>query len=76
MKPEDTIIPTNEAERHARLAAPLVLDLIRFTEREHRRGKAGIMRHLASFFKSPMGENVPPEFHKQYLLLEQWADNP
>ena len=58
------------------LAAPLVLDLIRFTEREHRRGKAGIMRHLASFFKSPMGENVPPEFHKQYLLLEQWADNP
>jgi hypothetical protein len=32
------------------------------------------MTHLSSFFKSPMGENVPPEFHKQYLLLEQWAD--
>ncbi len=56
------------------LAAPLVLDLVRFTEREHRRGKAGVMTHLSSFFKSPMGANVPPEFHRQYLLLEKWAD--
>ena len=56
------------------LAAPLVLDLVRFTEREHRRGKAGVMTHLSSFFKSPMGANVPPEFQKQYALLEHWAD--
>lgn len=56
------------------LAAPLVLDLVRFTEREHRRGKAGVMTQLSSFFKSPMGANVPPEFHKQYALLERWAD--
>jgi myo-inositol-1-phosphate synthase len=56
------------------LAAPLVLDLVRFTEREHRRGKSGVMTHLSSFFKSPMGANVPPEFYKQYLLLERWAD--
>jgi len=56
------------------LAAPLVLDLVRFTEREHRRGKSGVMTHLSSFFKSPMGAGVPPEFHKQYTLLEQWAD--
>jgi myo-inositol-1-phosphate synthase len=56
------------------LAAPLVLDLIRFTEREQRRGKAGVMTHLSSFFKSPMGTDVPPEFPKQYALLENWAD--
>jgi myo-inositol-1-phosphate synthase len=56
------------------LAAPLVLDLVRFTEREHRRGRSGVMRHLSSFFKSPMGTDVPPEFHRQYALLEQWAD--
>ncbi len=56
------------------LAAPLVLDLVRFTEREHRRGKSGVMQHLSSFFKSPMGANVPPEFHRQYDLLERWAD--
>lgn len=56
------------------LAAPLVLDLVRFTEREHRRGASGVMRHLSSFFKSPMGTDVPPEFHKQYGLLERWAE--
>jgi len=55
------------------LAAPLVLDLVRFTEREWRRGKSGVMAHLGSFFKSPMGTDAP-EFHKQYTLLEDWAD--
>lgn len=54
------------------LAAPLALDLIRLTEREQRRGKSGIMRHLSSFFKSPMGEDVPPEFVVQYQMLESW----
>lgn len=55
------------------LAAPLVLDLVRLTEREHRRGGKGVMTYLSSFFKSPLGDNVPPEFSKQYQLLEQWA---
>ena len=56
------------------LAAPLVLDLVRFTEREARRGGVGVMQHLASFFKSPMGESVPPEFGKQFQSLELWAE--
>jgi myo-inositol-1-phosphate synthase len=55
------------------LAAPLVLDLVRFTEREWRRGTSGVMTHLASFFKSPMGENVPPEFGRQFEGLLEWA---
>jgi len=55
------------------LAAPLVLDLIRFTEREQRRGKSGVMSFLSSFFKSPMGCELP-EFHAQYRLLEAWAE--
>lgn len=55
------------------LAAPLVLDLVRLTEREQRRGRSGVMRHLSSFFKSPAGEDVPPEFARQYALLEDWA---
>ena len=54
------------------LAAPLVLDLVRFTERERRRGKSGVMGFLASFFKSPMACTIP-EFGNQYLLLEAWA---
>lgn len=56
------------------LAAPLVLDLVRFTERERRRGTSGVMTQLSSFFKSPMGTDLPPEFSKQYALLEAWAD--
>lgn len=55
------------------LAAPLVLDLVRLTEREMRRGGSGVMRHLSSFFKSPLGDDIPPEFPKQYMMLEQWA---
>jgi len=55
------------------LAAPLVLDLIRFTERAHRRGDRGLLTFLASFFKSPLGigEN---NFVRQFQLLEDWAD--
>lgn len=55
------------------LAAPLVLDLVRLTEREHRRGQCGVMNHLAAFFKSPMGPHEP-EFAKQFIALERWAD--
>ena len=37
------------------LAAPLIIDLVRFTELEARRGRGGPMRHLACFFKDPIG---------------------
>ncbi len=57
------------------LAAPLVLDLVRFTEREWRRGdRSGVMSHLSSFFKSPM-QATTPEFERQYQQLEEWANN-
>ena len=36
-------------------AAPLVLDLVRLAELAHRRGEAGLMTHLASYFKDPLG---------------------
>ena len=54
------------------LAAPLVIDLIRLTEREARRGSAGVMSHLASFFKSPMGCDEPA-FAYQFQQLLQWV---
>jgi myo-inositol-1-phosphate synthase len=55
------------------LAAPLVLDLIRFTERAARRGERGLLTFLASFFKSPLGvkEN---DFVRQFQMLERWAE--
>jgi myo-inositol-1-phosphate synthase len=55
------------------LAAPLVLDLVRFTERTRRQPGGGVMSHLCSFFKSPMGTDVP-EFAKQFAMLERWTD--
>jgi myo-inositol-1-phosphate synthase len=50
------------------LAAPLAIDLARLADLEKRRSGRGLMRHLASFFKSPEGveEN---DFFKQFDLL-------
>lgn len=54
------------------LAAPLVLDLVRFVELSHRHGETGLLSHLGSFFKRPLGmENHA--FDHQSLLLEEWA---
>lgn len=54
------------------LAAPLVLDLARLALLAQRRGESGIMRHLACFFKSPMGV-ADHDFFKQYALLEEYV---
>jgi myo-inositol-1-phosphate synthase len=54
------------------LAAPLVLDLVRFTELAHRRGERGLLTFLACFFKSPLGVEQH-DFVRQFQMLEQWA---
>jgi myo-inositol-1-phosphate synthase len=54
------------------LAAPLVLDLIRFTEGAYRRGDLGVLEFLASFFKSPMGV-AEGGFEQQFQMLLEWA---
>jgi myo-inositol-1-phosphate synthase len=54
------------------LAAPLVLDLVRFTERSARAGESGPLRHLASFFKSPLGVDET-DFHRQFARLLDYA---
>jgi myo-inositol-1-phosphate synthase len=54
------------------LAAPLVIDLARLGLLAQRRGEAGILRHLACFFKSPMGVEEH-DFFKQFRLLEEYA---
>jgi myo-inositol-1-phosphate synthase len=54
------------------LAAPLVLDLVRFVELSQRRGETGLLSHLGSFFKRPLGlENHA--FDHQSALLAAWA---
>ena len=37
------------------LAAPLAIDLARLADLEKQRGGKGVLRHLACFFKSPVG---------------------
>ncbi len=54
------------------LAAPLVLDLVRFTELAWRRGDTGRLTFLASFFKSPYGVHEQ-DFTRQFQMLEAWA---
>jgi len=54
------------------LAAPLVLDMVRFTELARRRGEIGLMTFLASFFKSPYGVSEQG-FDQQFRMLEEWA---
>jgi myo-inositol-1-phosphate synthase len=55
------------------LAAPLVLDLIRFVELSHRRGEVGVLQHLGSFFKQPMNL-AEHDFSQQFALLSAWAE--
>ncbi len=54
------------------LAAPLVLDLFKFTELAARNGFKGELTALASFFKSPQGTEEN-DFMKQYQMLIDWA---
>jgi myo-inositol-1-phosphate synthase len=55
------------------LAAPLVLDLVRFVELSSRRGEVGVLSHLSSFFKSPLGVK-DHDFSRQFSLLLEWAE--
>ena len=55
------------------LAAPLVLDLVRFTELSQRLGEVGVLNYLGSFFKSPLGL-AEHDFSRQFLLLCEWAE--
>jgi myo-inositol-1-phosphate synthase len=54
------------------LAAPLVIDLARLALLAQRRGEVGVLRHLACFFKSPMGVEEH-DFFKQFALLEEYV---
>lgn len=54
------------------LAAPLVLDLVRFADLAKRRGERGLMPHLATYFKNPLGAHEQ-RLYEQYRMLEDYA---
>jgi len=53
------------------LAAPLVLDLARLALHAQRQGEVGVLKHLACFFKSPMGVDEH-DFFKQWTMVEDY----
>ncbi|MEW6532184.1 MAG: inositol-3-phosphate synthase [Thermodesulfobacteriota bacterium] len=55
------------------LAAPLVLDLVRLAEYAKRRGEAGLMPHLACYFKSPIGAKEH-RLYEQFSMLMDYAN--
>jgi myo-inositol-1-phosphate synthase len=54
------------------LAAPLLLDIVRLTLLAQRRGETGVLKHLACFFKSPMGTGEH-DFFKQMEMLAEYV---
>jgi myo-inositol-1-phosphate synthase len=54
------------------LAGPLVVDLARLALLSQRRGEVGVLRHLACFFKNPMGVSEH-DFFKQFAMLEEYV---
>jgi myo-inositol-1-phosphate synthase len=56
------------------LAGPLVIDLARLALLARRRGESGTMRHLACFFKNPMG-TTEHDFFKEFAMLEEYVLN-
>ena len=54
------------------LAAPLVLDLARFTAAAHAAGRTGALGELAFFFKDPMGSDEH-RLAQQFSALVDWA---
>lgn len=54
------------------LAAPIVLDMIRFAEIALRRREAGPMRHLSCFFKRPLDVDEH-DLHRQWHLLTDYV---
>ncbi len=55
------------------LAAPLVLDLARLAEFARHRGESGLMPHLASYFKAPLGVR-DARLHEQFRMLEDYVE--
>jgi myo-inositol-1-phosphate synthase len=54
------------------LAAPLLIDIVRLTLLAQRRGEVGVLKHLACFFKSPMGCDEH-DFFKQMEMLTEYV---
>ena len=60
------------ATSHVGRVSMLVVDLVRLVLLAQRRNESGVLRHLACFFKSPLGVNEH-DFGRQFEMLEQYT---
>ena len=58
------------------LAAPLIIDLVRFAALEYKRGGSGPMRHLGFFFKDPIEVEEHDLSTQWQWLVEHVTDSP
>ncbi len=58
------------------LAAPLIIDLVRFAALEAKRGTSGPMRHLGFFFKDPIDVREHDLFTQWKRLVEHVVSSP
>jgi myo-inositol-1-phosphate synthase len=54
------------------LAAPLAIDVCRLALLAQRHGEVGVLKHLACFWKNPMG-TTEHDFFKQFAMLEEYV---
>lgn len=61
------------------LAAPLIVDLVRFAAHAHQRGEAGVLRYLSIYFKSPIFATTDPrvehDFFEQDAMLARYLES-
>lgn len=57
------------------LAAPLIIDLVRFAALHSRSGRGGAMRHLACFFKDPIDVDDQSLFLQWQMLVTHVQSN-
>ncbi len=57
--------------RDSILAAPMILDLARWTAAAHKAGLKGLIPELAFFYKRPLGDDPPLTFQDQMVGLQQ-----
>jgi len=60
------------------LAAPLVIDLVRFVAHAQERGESGVLRYLSAYFKSPIASAADPgvehDFFEQDAMLARYLE--
>jgi myo-inositol-1-phosphate synthase len=65
------VMTAPDGRKYKALFAPLVIDLARLALFAQSKKESGVLRHLACFFKSPMGV-AEQSFFRQAAMLQEY----